>query len=477
MKKYIIICIYTLSTLVAFADYENYSSENVSGQNFSEGSHNNSTWDKAIAVETIFSTAESATSYENSSFKSADLSYAEFIAANLTGANLDGADFTGARLDYTILKDSIITNANFTESVKRGINWDVISTTKSFKDKNLSGIILDSNNLTGWDLSNQNLSNASFIRADLTGANLDGADFTGARLDYTILKDSIITNANFTESVKRGINWDVISTTKSFKDKNLSGIILDSNNLTGWDLSNQNLSNASFIRVDLTGANLDGADLTGTDLRGAKFSELKGIPLYKNTIMSDGIIQNFSMESVNDNFSIREYIPSMEDSQIISAKINQSATISGGAILTLEIGAQLELTDNAILTVSDESSIIINTDIDSSTNLEIIDSAKLAFEDGSIFEINLNYDGDLSGQTVVFSALNWNTTEQALDIDNLKKDETFILSLNGEDFNGEWDYFIENNSLMISMQIPEPATYTAIFGALAIAFAAYRRRK
>ena len=251
MKKYIIICIYTLSTLVAFADYENYSSENVSGQNFSEGSHNNSTWDKAIAVETIFSTAESATSYENSSFKSADLSYAEFIAANLTGANLDGADFTGARLDYTILKDSIITNANFTESVKRGINWDVISTTKSFKDKNLSGIILDSNNLTGWDLSNQNL------------------------------------------------------------------------------------SNASFIRVDLTGANLDGADLTGTDLRGAKFSELKGIPLYKNTIMSDGIIQNFSMESVNDNFSIREYIPSMEDSQIISAKINQSATISGGAILTL----------------------------------------------------------------------------------------------------------------------------------------------
>ena len=162
MKKYIIICIYTLSTLVAFADYENYSSENVSGQNFSEGSHNNSTWDKAIAVETIFSTAESATSYENSSFKSADLSYAEFIAANLTGANLDGADFTGARLDYTILKDSIITNANFTESVKRGINWDVISTTKSFKDKNLSGIILDSNNLTGWDLSNQNLTDSSF---------------------------------------------------------------------------------------------------------------------------------------------------------------------------------------------------------------------------------------------------------------------------------------------------------------------------
>ena len=71
----------------------------------------------------------------------------------------------------------------------------------------------------------------------------------------------------------------------------------------------------------------------------------------------------------------------------------------------------------------------------------------------------------------------WNTTEQALDIDNLKKDETFILSLNGEDFNGEWDYFIENNSLMISMQIPEPSTYAAIFGALAIAFAAYRRRK
>ena len=284
--------------------------------------------------------------------------------------------------------------------------------------------------------------------------------------DFT---DSIITRAYFSAST--GFTKEQLYTTASYKNKNLTGIKLDRNDLTGWDFSGQNLTNAS-----LSYSVLKNTDFTKADLRGTSMNSTTEEPIYLNTIMSDGIIQNFSMESADDNFSIRKYT-SMKGYQMISAKINQSATISGGAILTLEIGAQLELTDNAILTVSDESSIIINTDIDSSTNLGIIDSAKLAFEDGSIFEINLNYDGDLSGQTVVFSALNWNTTEQALDIDNLKKDETFILSLNGEDFNGEWDYFIENNSLMISMQIPEPATYAAIFGALAIAFAAYRRRK
>ena len=392
IKNYLIFCAYIYSGFSALADYENYSGENISGQDFSGYSHNNSIWVDAIAVGTIFSTQGRETSYENASFKSA------------------------------------------------------------------------------------NLSNASFIRADLTGANLDGADFTGARLDYAILTDSIITNANFTESVKRGINWDVISTTKSFKDKDLSGIILDSNNLTGWDLSGQNLSNASFIRTDLTGANLDGANLTGVDFRGANFSDVKGNPTYKNTIMSDGVIQNFSMNSSTDSFSIRKYTPAMEGGETISAKIGESAAISGGAVLTLETGAYLELTGSADVIVADGASIIVNTDIDSSTNLKIMDSAKLAFEDSAIFKVNLYCDGVSYGQTVVFSALNWSAAEQALDIDNLVKGETFILSLNGEDFYGEWNYFIENNNLMISMQIPEPATYAAVFGSLVLALAACRRR-
>ena len=55
--------------------------------------------------------------------------------------------------------------------------------------------------------------------------------------------------------------------------------------------------------------------------------------------------------------------------------------------------------------------------------------------------------------------------------------ENFLLSLNGELFDGEWDYYMEGNSFEIRMQVPEPAACAAILGALALAFAAYRRRK
>lgn len=308
IKNYLIFCAYIYSGFSALADYENYSGENISGQDFSGYSHNNSIWVDAIAVGTIFSTQGRETSYENASFKSA------------------------------------------------------------------------------------------------------------------------------------------------------------------------NLSNASFIRTDLTNTNFDGANLTGVDFRGANFSDVKGNPTYKNTIMSDGVIQNFSMNSSTDSFSIRKYTPAMEGGETISAKIGESAAISGGAVLTLETGAYLELTGSADVIVADGASIIVNTDIDSSTNLKIMDSAKLAFEDSAIFKVNLYCDGVSYGQTVVFSALNWSAAEQALDIDNLVKGETFILSLNGEDFYGEWNYFIENNNLMISMQIPEPATYAAVFGSLVLALAACRRR-
>ena len=49
-----------------------------------------------------------------------------------------------------------------------------------------------------------------------------------------------------------------------------------------------------------------------------------------------------------------------------------------------------------------------------------------------------------------------------------------ITDTGGYTYNG-WE--VANNTLYISVHVPEPATYAAIFGALALAFAAYRRRK
>ena len=198
-----------------------------------------------------------------------------------------------------------------------------------------------------------------------------------------------------------------------------------------------------------------------------------GTPSYKNTIWSDGTIQNFTMESSNDNFSISKYV-SQEGGESISAKIAQSASISGRADLTLETGAYLEVVDSAVLSVEDNSALVINTD--GSTKFEIGGNAGLVMENGAVLEVNLEETvRNLDAST--FSVINWQEDSVIEGLDTLVKGETLLLSVNGETFSGKWDYLLNNNQLTISLQIPEPATYAAIFGALALAFAAYRRRK
>ena len=84
----------------------------------------------------------------------------------------------------------------------------------------------------------------------------------------------------------------------------------------------------------------------------------------------------------------------------------------------------------------------------------------------------------LSRNTAVsFAFINANDSSTISGLDELMGGENFLLSLNGELFDGEWDYYMEGNSFEIRMQVPEPATYAAIFGALALAFAVCRRRK
>jgi uncharacterized protein YjbI with pentapeptide repeats len=69
---------------------------------------------------------------------------------------------------------------------------------------------------------------------------------------------------------------------KSYREKDLLGISLGGNDLTGWDFAGQDLSNASFFGeccvaatladTNLAGANLNGADLTVWSLAGANLS-------------------------------------------------------------------------------------------------------------------------------------------------------------------------------------------------------------
>ena len=138
----------------------------------------------------------------------------------------------GVQLDHTQLEYARLVSIDLTDS--------------RFDFSNLTNANLSFSTLTQANLSGANLSNAYLHESTLTNANLSGATVTRADFDGT-------TSLGFTK--------EQLYSTASYQAKNLQGIALGSNDLTGWNFSGQNLSNALLYGASLRGANLTGANL------------------------------------------------------------------------------------------------------------------------------------------------------------------------------------------------------------------------
>ncbi len=445
-----------------------------------EGASFAATESKGFDQEQLYSTA----SYKNKnlrgvSFGNNDLfhiSYKNLFGWNFTGQDLTNADFSYSLISgffhsnttrSIILTDAIIEGANFEGlqtdvDSKYGILAEQLYSTASYKNKNLTGIKFGHNYMVGFDFTGQNMTNVSFW-----GAELNNVDFTNANLTNVNFKNADINDADFDNAIIEGAYLSDITTkqlyrTASYKEKNLKGVTFSAY-LDGADFTGQNLMNANFVSLTLTDA-----DFTKADLRGGTMKS--NYVITKNTIMGDGRIKDFSMVSSDDSFSIRKYTPAAEGGEMISAKISEAAAISGGAALTLENGAELEVLNAADLTVENGSSIIINTDADSSTSFKVNSGGGLAFENGAILEINVV--SDLSAQDILqIEIMEFAENASIAGLDALVKGETILLNVNGSEWLGEWDYALENNQMIITVSVPEPAVCAAAIGALALGLA------
>lgn len=510
-KKIFLGIIMMLQLHSAFADNENYDGQDVSGQSFAEGSYVGSSWKNATAINTKFTRSDCSNAsfieanLTNANFQSSNLTNADFTNAIITGTyfanvknftkeqlystqsykdrnlsrtalisiNLSECNFSYCNLTNTILQSSNLSDVNFTNAIISGTSFtgvknftkEQLYSTQNYKDKDLSNVVLMANNLGGWDFSGQNLTGAMFANSNLSNAN-----FTNA-----IIEKTYFTNVeNFTK--------EQLYSTQSYKDKNLSGISFYGNNLIEWNFNYQNLKGADFFNANLQNAGFSGASLVNTrftraDLRGANINNITGNYITEHTIMTNGNINNFNMDSLGDNFSIRKYAPVSEGGEMISAKISEAAAISGGAALTLENGAELEVLNAADLTVENGSSIIINTDADSSTSFKVNSGGGLAFENGAILEINVV--SDLSAQDILqIEIMEFAENASIAGLDALVKGETILLNVNGSEWLGEWDYALGNNQMLITVSVPEPAVCAAAIGALALGLALrYRNYK
>jgi uncharacterized protein YjbI with pentapeptide repeats len=204
---------------------------------------------------------QSTSNYKIKDLNGIDLSANDLTAWEFSNQNLSNARFCGAILSNAKFTDAIITGANFWLTTYQGFTQSQLQSTSSYKTKDLTGIQLTQDDLTGWDLSGQNLSYSSF-----SDSTLKNSDFSNA----------VITNAIFSSST--GFTLAQLQSTENYKNKELSDIELEYNDLTAWDFSGQNLTHAYFTyskmtNVNFTGANLTDAQLWGADLRNAVFTK------------------------------------------------------------------------------------------------------------------------------------------------------------------------------------------------------------
>ena len=447
----------------------------------------------SFSKEQLYSTA----SYKNKDLSGISLSGNDLRAWDFSWQNLQNADFSSYKYGEFSEREQIeiyhytdLSDADFTDADIKGagfaatnLTMQQLYSTASYKEGDLSGVSLGGKDLNAWDFSGQNLQKADFSSKILDwdmGENMSAKEFIsnlkGANFSNANIKGSNFAMTNFSK--------EQLYSTASYKSGDLSCTSFGGNDLKAWDFSGQNLQNSDFASKTLTNyfvsksftTNLEGANFTGADLRGANLSGAEGNPIYKNTITTDGRIENFSMTSASDSFSIRKYEPASSGGSLISAKLDTSSRISGGAVLTLERGADFEITNNSTLSVTQGSVISINTDASSSTSFSILAGSGLVFENGAILEINLEGIFTTS-DSISFVLFDWENGGNFEVIGDFVKDESIFLSLNGEKFNGDWNFKTDGNNFIVNIsQVPEPATYAVISGALTLLLALGKRK-
>ena len=138
---------------------------------------------------------------------------------------------------------------------------------------NFSGDLSTSAFFDSW------LDNARFINTNLTNALLERSTLTNADLT-----GALVTGACFYDTTSRGFTQAQLVSTASYQQKNLQGIGLGGNDLTGWDFTGQRIRDADFSGSNLTkyqlystssyhDKDLRGIGLGQDDLTGWDFSE------------------------------------------------------------------------------------------------------------------------------------------------------------------------------------------------------------
>jgi uncharacterized protein YjbI with pentapeptide repeats len=261
------------------------------------------------------------------SFASRDLRGVKLLATDAAGTDFSSFNLADAALESCNLTGANFTGANITRasfSGATGFTPAQLYSTTNYAAKDLSRIDLGKLNLTGADLSSMNL----------TSTNFTGATFSPA----TSLANSTVQNANFEFAVSKGLAPAHLYTTASYLSRNLTGLRMGRNNLTGWDFSSQDLTSASLsyatLSANFSRANLTSVSFLGSDLRNTNFTSanLTGAD-FSFTIMADANLTDANITGV-------KFI-SVNEQQLTQDQFYATGSYKSGLIANVDFGRSI----------------------------------------------------------------------------------------------------------------------------------------
>lgn len=402
------------------------------------------------------------------------------IVGSSTPAYIHDSDFSGADFTNTKFENIVfLFGNNFSGS---NITYDQFvkclqgNPPSVWNDVNLSKM-----DLSGWALGVANMENGTYDYIN----NYEKVNVT----------DSIINNSRLFFCSKYSSYSNnfhrMLQSTKSWKNKDLSGVAIEGNGNFSADFSGFNLQNMFFgYRYSNQYLNLN-LNLTSADMRGLSYlSNVQFVngTIYKNTILEDGRVYLFDLAQSGDYLYVREYRAKDGVVQNKPAIVNKNGSVAGGAKIAIDMGC-LQLNNDAKINFegSESEKSVLEFMFNTAEYEEFMSNGigvGIKLSSGSLITFYDNFEivVELTGSVEKgdnFLLIDGDAMNSIAGIDALEKGENIIVNLNGSKLNNnDWDFYYVNGDFGVEIltTVPEPATCAAILGALALGLSLWRRR-
>ncbi len=425
MKKYLSTTVFALSFCSAFAA-GTWVGGNIDGNDYTGDINKTITGDYEYVIGGNYHNGKSIGNVEGN------------ITLNVVEANVNGNFAGGSELFYNDDDKTAEEKAQLKGYVsgKVTVNFESGTIGVSLYIGNISGVSNVPNNYVGATELNFNggeikgdivMAGASYssVKNDVVlnmSAGTVGVDICGA-YNYNNVGGNVVINISGGD-VKGNIYAG--GATGSVVEGNVDIVLSSEANIVG-NVYAGNYSNATIngnTSVTLKDNAKVGGIVSGGDYASGTIGGLKNLTIYNYTGSDTVKVSSF------DNLTVTG---------------TENITLSGAL-------------DLANLTIDENSSVSLSAG-------SVVDSYTLVFSEdfstGDVLRIDA-FDVSIGGETIAFSSL---ATENVSMFNVMDKDgETFALNY-------------EDGSFSVGAAIPEPAEWAAIFGALALGFVIYRRRR